>query len=201
MSAGVRRAEEPTKAERTRQRILDSAAHELARHGYGGTSLRAVAAGADLQMPSLYFHFASKDELVAATMADGIESTLARIQDTLRELPPTASPGDRLQAAITAHLGAMTDHHDHAAAVIRMSTTLPTALQRTHHLNEQSYVALWADLIRAAQADELVDPEVDAGVLAGFVIGGLNGYLDAPPERVAEVSTTVFALLTAGRRA
>lgn len=189
------RSREPaqqSKAERTRQRILDSAAHELARHGYGGTSLRAVAAGAGLQMPSLYFHFASKDELVAATMADGIDSTVTRIRRALDRLPPDTPAADRLRVAIDEHLDALRVSHDHAVAVIKMSASLPEALHHGHARHESDYVRLWAELLTAAGAHRS-----GAMPLARFVVGGLNGFLDtslttADADRLA---TAVLAMI------
>lgn len=170
---------EPSKAERTRRRILEAAAHELAAHGYGGTSLRAVAAGAGLRMPSLYFHFASKDDLVAATLADGIDSTIARVTDALGRLPAGADARDRLRASIEEHLAALQSRHDHAAAVIRMAATLPTELRQAQASHERRYVDLWAGLLADAQRAGAIDPTLDPGLLATFVIGGLNSHLDA----------------------
>ena len=68
-----------TKAVRTRQRILASAAREFAARGFDGTSLRQVAAGADLTLGSLYFHFATKADLVAEVLRDAVDFALARL--------------------------------------------------------------------------------------------------------------------------
>lgn len=198
MSARGRGTSEQSKAERTRQRILDSAAHQLARHGYGGTSLRAVAAGAGLQMPSLYFHFASKDELVAATMADGIDSTVTRIQRALDRLPPDTPATDRLRVAIDEHLDALRVSHDHAVAVIKMSASLPEALHHGHAQHERDYVRLWAELLTAAGPDGSEARRVGAMTLARFVVGGLNGFLDtsltaADAERLASAVLATIA--------
>lgn len=193
------RASEQSKAERTRRRILDSAAHQLARHGYGGTSLRSVAAGADLQMPSLYFHFASKDELVAAAMADGIDSTVDRIRRALDALPPGTAATERLRVAIEEHVDALQVSHDHAVAVIKMSATLPEALRREHVQHERDYVSLWADLLASAQDGGHNEPRAVVMTLARFVVGGLNGFLDTSltAAETAAIASAVLATVTA----
>jgi len=57
-----------TKGERTAQRILDVAEDLFATRGYDGTSLRLIAAGADIKEPGLYNHFAGKQALYEAVL-------------------------------------------------------------------------------------------------------------------------------------
>ncbi len=51
------------KGQRTARRILDAAERLFAQQGYAATSLRDIAAAADIQQPGLYKHFASKEDL------------------------------------------------------------------------------------------------------------------------------------------
>lgn len=60
--------EKTTKGERTASRILDVAESLFARHGYEGTSLRQIAAGAGIKEPGLYNHFTGKPALYAAVL-------------------------------------------------------------------------------------------------------------------------------------
>lgn len=68
---GVTAADSPakeTKGARTARRILDVAEDLFAQHGYEGTSLRQVAAGAGIKEPGLYNHFAGKQALYEAVL-------------------------------------------------------------------------------------------------------------------------------------
>ena len=47
----------------TRERIIDAALHLVARHGYGGTGIPAIAAEAGLSTGAIYRYFPSKAEL------------------------------------------------------------------------------------------------------------------------------------------
>ena len=56
----------------TAERILDAAESLFAERGLAGTSLRAVADGVGLRIPSLYNHFPSKASLYAAVLERGL---------------------------------------------------------------------------------------------------------------------------------
>lgn len=194
------RQEPDSKAARTRRRILESAAHELARHGYGGTSLRKVAAGAQLQQGSLYFHFGSKDELVAATLAEGIDLAMRRIADAIGDLPAEADGRARLEAAVRAHVAALNTSHDLSAAVVRMVHTLPAGLRAAQQVHERRYGRLWRDLLAGAQRDGHVAADVDLDQLTGFVIWGLNSFLGVDDvglssARLDQVTAAVVGLI------
>ncbi|MFJ6517957.1 TetR family transcriptional regulator [Streptomyces filamentosus] len=66
------------RARRTRERVLDAAAHEFAAHGYAHTTINGVAARLGMTKGALYGHFASKDLLAAALLRYG-EETWTRI--------------------------------------------------------------------------------------------------------------------------
>jgi AcrR family transcriptional regulator len=58
----------PTKAEgpSTRQRILDTALDLFTKQGFDGTSLREIAEKLGVTKAALYYHFASKDDILMA---------------------------------------------------------------------------------------------------------------------------------------
>src|SRR3954469_8554847 len=91
-----------TKSERTRQRVLDAAAEVLAERGYTEARLADIAARAGMQAGSLYYHFASRDELVAEILRLGIGNSWNLVAQAAGRLPPSASPLERLAAAIRA---------------------------------------------------------------------------------------------------
>lgn len=54
-----------------RMRILETASEVIAQHGYSGTTMAKVAKSASLPIGSVYWHFESKDKLLAAMIEDG----------------------------------------------------------------------------------------------------------------------------------
>lgn len=51
------------KSERNRRQVLDAALRSFARHGYGATSVRAIADEAKVSIGSVYHHFPDKDAI------------------------------------------------------------------------------------------------------------------------------------------
>jgi AcrR family transcriptional regulator len=70
----------PRPAGKTRRRILDSAYELFYRKGYSRVGVDEIAAFAGITKRSLYYHFESKDELLAAVLDLHHELAMARIR-------------------------------------------------------------------------------------------------------------------------
>jgi AcrR family transcriptional regulator len=100
VSALPRRNRTVELGERSRRRIREVASELMAERGYVGTSVSAVAKRSRLPASSLYWHFGSKQGLLAAVAAEGgsqwlelipewqdlTGSTLERLKKMLREI-------------------------------------------------------------------------------------------------------------------
>lgn len=196
-----------TKAARTRRRILASAAREFARHGYAATSLRQVAMGADLQLGSLYFHFSNKDELLAEVIREAVDSTLDEIDRAIGELAPDAGGGERLAAAIRAHLGALHRSHDRGAAVLGMVGSIPPGVDNGAREHARRYLRIWLPLVEEGQRDGTIPADLDPMLVRDLLVGALNSTIRSRPASRAGAATladTVIQLLLrrpAGHRA
>jgi AcrR family transcriptional regulator len=58
----------PRSAEPTRQRVLDTAYRLFRRKGYSRVSMDEIAAATSVTKRTLYYHFTSKDSLLAAVL-------------------------------------------------------------------------------------------------------------------------------------
>lgn len=175
-----------TKAVRTRRRILASAAHEFALHGYEATTLRAIATGADLEIGSLYFHFASKSDLLTEVLRDAVDAVLERLDAQFAELAD-ASPAERITTAIRTHLNVLHEIRDRGAAVVHVmdaGSTIPVEGARGH---ARRYVARWVRLVSEAQEAGVVDPTLDTRTVTGLLIGAMNSTVGRRQLRRSEV--------------
>src|SRR5919199_4567715 len=67
------RSKPQPRAQATRQAILTAAAEHFGRNGYYGTSLDSVLADSGGTKGALYFHFASKEALARAVIAEMVQ--------------------------------------------------------------------------------------------------------------------------------
>ncbi|WP_183093157.1 TetR/AcrR family transcriptional regulator [Nocardioides stalactiti] len=187
-----------TKAARTRRRILDVAAQELAEHGYGGASLRRTAAAADLKVGSLYFHFQTKDDLVAATLVDGVESARTGLLAAIEAVPHDAPPTERLRAAVVGHLDTLHASDARAASVVRMVETLPPDLRAAHVTHERRFARVWLDELQRGQAAGVVRTDIPVRVLRDLLVGALNSTSTTSPaanKRLDDIADAALRLL------
>ena len=72
----------------TRALLLDAALEAFARHGYAGTSVRAIARAAGLSDSGLYAHFRSKQDLYQALMREAGPQAALTSSDAAPDDPP-----------------------------------------------------------------------------------------------------------------
>jgi AcrR family transcriptional regulator len=82
--------------------VLRAAIAVMAEKGYHGTSVRDIAVRAGLSPSALYYHFASKQELLATIMERGIEELLRRTRAALDAAGD--DPAARLRAIVRTHV-------------------------------------------------------------------------------------------------
>jgi AcrR family transcriptional regulator len=115
--------------------LLDAAARLFASRGYAATSMRDIARAIEMLPGSLYYHFSSKDELLLAVYAAGVETLQTASAAALER---ETDPWRRLEALCRAHLETVLQHSDYAQVLIRV---LPGDIPRI------------ADRLRALRAD------------------------------------------------
>lgn len=198
-----------SKADRTRKRILDAAAEVFLARGYGGAGLRDIAAAAQMQAGSLYYHFASRDELVTEVLRVGQDLISRAVTERLVGLPPGANDLDRLRAVMRAHVESLAAQGNYTAAAMRLLGTVPPKIHQQQLSAARGYGDLWRDLIAAAQSSGVARPDLNPGAMRMLMIGALNSIPDwyqldrqtLTGERLANEFTTVFldGLATAHR--
>ncbi|GAB3385451.1 TetR/AcrR family transcriptional regulator [Amycolatopsis echigonensis] len=163
-----------SKSARTRERILDAAAHVLSRKGYAGTRLTDVAEQAQLQAPAIYYYFPSREDLIEQVMWTGIAHMREHLNAALAALPEDAAPLEKLDAAVEAHLRYELEISDYTTASIRNAGQVPEELRIRYSAEATKYGDVWRKLIQEiADAGQLRD-DLDARVARMLVLGALS---------------------------
>jgi AcrR family transcriptional regulator len=76
----------PRRGRTPRAEILDAAGELFTTNGYANTSTRAIADAVGIRQASLYHHFAAKDDILDALLAETIAAPL-ELAERLRDVP------------------------------------------------------------------------------------------------------------------
>lgn len=150
-----------------RDDVLRAAARLIARQGYDGTSMRDIAAETGMLPGSLYYHFASKEELFVAVHAEAVAS-INRAVDAA--IAAQSEPWARLEAAVAAHLAALVETTDTVAIVSPNFPDGSAALNARLIAQRDAYERKFAGLVEALDLPEIMDK----GLFRLMLLGAIN---------------------------
>lgn len=174
----------------THLRILQAAAHLFRFKGYEATTLRGIAAQCGLKAGSIYYHFSSKDEILAEVLDFGIQELRRSVGEAV-EQGEDQSPLGRIRAAIRTHLVRSLEYGDFTATNIRVFSQAPKEIQEQALIERRRYEDFWKDLFRVAQESGDILPDVDLSIARLFLFGGMSWALEW--YRVGGASATQLA--------
>jgi AcrR family transcriptional regulator len=161
----------PLKAVRSDSRlpaVLDAAARLFAGRGYAATSMREIADACGMLPGSLYYHFAAKEDLLAAVYAAGVRELLEAVGAALER--SGIEPWARLEAACVAHLETVLRASDYAQVLVRvLPRDVPGAAARLARLRAD-YERRFRELVEALP----LPAHSDRRVMRLMLLGALN---------------------------
>lgn len=158
------------KADNRIQELLDEAAHLFAQRGYAATSMRDIALAVNMQAGSVYYHFASKEELLIAVYSAGVTQLE---KATAAAMAKETQPWARLEALCRAHLEVVLKDSDYAQVLIRvLPDDVPAVADRLRALRVKH-----EDSFRDAIAALPLPAGADRRMLRLMLIGALNWSL------------------------
>jgi len=169
---------------RNREKILAAAREQITLHG-PQIGMDQIAAAADVAVGTLYRHFPTKTDLVAAVIAQYIDDVAEHAQAARARADAGARPVDE----ITAFLSYLVE----ASATDRAVKAAAQALgaEPTNKAGEDRATAALGKLIRAAQADGDVHQDVTVDDL--YLL-----FISAPTDREAAARARWLTLVLRG---
>jgi AcrR family transcriptional regulator len=161
------RPERAPRADNRLPLLLDEAARLFGAQGFHGTSVRDIVRAVKMLPGSIYYHFATKDLLLAAVYAEGVRRISERVKSAIAR---ETDPWKRLEAACVAHLEALLAENDYAQVVIRVQPADVPSVAESLVRDRDGYERLFVDLI----ADLPVGRGVDRRTLRLMLLGALN---------------------------
>jgi len=184
------------------RQILNATAWLLRHRGYEATTTRAIAERVGIKAGSIYHHFPSKDAIVERVINEGVLVVNKAVTSALDALPNKATPRDRLQAAINAHLLSSLEHSDYTSASIRAFAFLPPELRRTCRVERRRYEDIWQQLMRDASEAGYIPKDVSLDAARLMLLGAVNwaGEWYRPGRVPIDKIATDFAQIAFGAR-
>lgn len=173
--------------QQTRERVLEIAARQFREHGYAGVSLRSIAREAGMQAGSLYYHFASKEELVTAVLDRGITVVLDSVQAAVRTLPENTDAATLLGTAVREHLRTFHAYGDFTSANVRIFGQVPEPVRSANLAIRREYDALWGRILKRAQRGNGLRRGLDLDATRLLLIGAMNATLEWFDARRANI--------------
>lgn len=148
--------------------LLDAAARRFCQQGYGGATMREIAADVGMQPGSLYSHFDTKEALLVAVYVRGVDQICEAVQGALA---PHSEPWSRLEAACVAHLEAVLRDDDFARVVVRVKPDDVPLARESLIAQRDRYETIWHALVAALPLGR----RTDRRALRLLLLGGMNG--------------------------
>ena len=176
-----------------REQLLDAAARVLAQRGYAEAQMEEIAAAADTSKGGLYFHFPTKEALVAAVIGRAGDILRRRVNRAMSDAGP--DPVARADAALATLIDTLSAHRSLARVLV--SDTLAGAAPARDRIAaiEDEFVDVVANELRHAldagrlsNLDAALDPDLTARAWVGMVQSTLGawaaGRISTPIERI-----------------
>jgi TetR/AcrR family transcriptional regulator, cholesterol catabolism regulator len=162
------------RAEAKRRKIMDVTAEVLVRRGFGATTLAEIAEGAGTLAGSLYYHFDSREDLVAEVLVEGVRELNVYVAASLAAMREGSNARERLETALRAHVEYVLDRSAYARAGVRSIGQIPPEIEARFWPAVEEYGRFISAMFDDAAEEGFIDPAIDRSALRLLVIGAAN---------------------------
>ena len=153
--------------------LLDIAVAVFNERGYDATSMEELAARLGVTKSAIYHHVSSKVELLRLALDRALDALFA----VTEEPGATSGPAiDRLEHVVRGSVRVLTEQLPFVTLLLRVRGNSPVeeaALQRRREFDR-----IVTDLVRAAEEEGDVRPDVDPGVTSRLLFGTVNSLTE-----------------------
>lgn len=184
----VRESAQPPGHLSRREELLAAAARLFREHGYAGVSVADLGAAVRVSGPSVYAHFASKQEILAVLLARTTETLALATTSALAE---AADPDDAADRLLRGYAGFALAHTDLLAVSLTEVAHLPEEARPDIHRARRDFLAEWTEAVRR------LHPGMDATAARVRVYGAMSVINDLVQVRALRARGDLAGCLTA----
>ncbi len=181
------------------ERILTSAGRLFREKGFAATTVREIAAAAQLLPGSLHYRYASKDDVLLAIMGRGVHRAIEAVRVATG---PVADPIEKLRYALRAHIELLCTGDDSLYVLLFDWRSLPHGARAGLERERAKYEAFWDGLLFEAHASGRARPILDIEMVRHFGFGAINWvatwYTPESSRTPTQIADTIFTYLCFG---
>ena len=155
------------KVESGREKIVNAAALLFNDKGYDRTSMREIAASANMKAGSLYYYFDSKEELLLAVEVEAFRRVTEQVEAALEGVN---DEWERLIAACSAHLSAVLENREYIKVT---STELPQTRSKTRQRRFAALRNEYENIFRGLVDDLPLENHIDRSLFRLSILGAM----------------------------
>lgn len=177
--------------------LMKAAADCFVATGFAASTMREIAARAGMQPGSIYYHFPSKKDLLAAVHEEGLRMITEATRTALDETGADASPWTRLEAAAAAHMTMLLEGGVFFQALMRELPAPGSALHAQVTTRRDAYETIFADLL----GDLDLPAGTDLRILRLMLLGAMNwahGWYQKGRDKPADIAAKYISYLREG---
>jgi AcrR family transcriptional regulator len=178
--------------------VLAAAVKLFNERGYEATSMDDVAKRLGITKSSLYHHVTGKQELLRIA----VDQALDGLYEAMDEVESLEAPAlDRLEALLRRSVLVLAERLEYVTLLLRVRGN--TAVEQEALLRRRIFDAKVTELVKLAQAEGAIRPDVPAATAARLLFGMVNSLIEwYSPQRggAAELADAVTAIAFDGLR-
>lgn len=163
-----------SKAEVTSDRLIEVAARLFKEKGYANTTVRDIANAAGMKAGSMYYHYASKDEVLHAVMERANHLATTGFDKALTKAGSDADFETKLVSCIEAHLRNIMDFGNFSIMQDELQHQLPSDLRKQQLAIREEYDLRWRNLFDEGRSQGVLHASQNLTLLRLIILGSMN---------------------------
>lgn len=167
--------------------------------GYDGTSMEDLSRRLGIAKSSIYHHVDSKEQLLGLALDRALDGLFSVAGEVLRRPDPAI---ERLQYLVRASVLVLADRLPYVTLLLRARGNTDTERRALARRREFDHIV--ADLVKEAERDGDIRPDIDPAVAARILFGMVNSIAEwyRPADRAADgvLASTIVTMAFDGLR-